>query len=509
MEKETKQKNPWEHTIALPQTAYPMRADLAKRENDILALWIKESLFKTINAKRKAANAPLFLLHDGPPYANGEFHTGHGLNKVLKDIFNKYNLLRGKRVPYVPGWDCHGLPIELAAIKKLANKKDGSDKDPIRIRKACREYAAEYIKIQAEDQTRFGVFWDDSDVKTATNNESALFYATMSPKYEASILKAFRDLFLKDLIYKGKKPVYWDATTASAHAEAEIEYQEHESPSVYVKFPVKGEQNKYVVIWTTTPWTLPANLGVSFGEKIAYEVVETEQGSLVLAVELAPKVLEVAGLTAKSRKAISIDEIKALNVRHPFIDRESKVLFGDHVTVEAGTGIVHTAPGHGQDDYVVGLKYGLDVLSPVDHRGRYTKEYAEMEGKSVFEANPLIIEKLKDLGLLLQASTFKHQYPHSWRSHKPLIMRATPQWFLKIDPLRDLALEEIKKVEWIPEWGESRFTAAVKTRPDWCLSRQRYWGVPIPAFQCKDCGHVHLDEATLNHVIAQCRAERR
>jgi isoleucyl-tRNA synthetase len=503
MEKETKQKNPWEHTIALPQTAYPMRADLAKRENDILALWIKESLFKKINAKRKAANAPLFLLHDGPPYANGEFHTGHGLNKVLKDIFNKYNLLRGKRVPYVPGWDCHGLPIELAAIKKLANKKDGSDKDPIRIRKACREYAAEYIKIQAEDQTRFGVFWDDSDVKTATNNESALFYATMSPKYEASILKAFRDLFLKDLIYKGKKPVYWDATTASAHAEAEIEYQEHESPSVYVKFPVKGEQNKYVVIWTTTPWTLPANLGVSFGEKIAYEVVETEQGSLVLAVELAPKVLEVAGLTAKSRKAISIDEIKALNVRHPFIDRESKVLFGDHVTVEAGTGIVHTAPGHGQDDYVVGLKYGLDVLSPVDHRGRYTKEYAEMEGKSVFEANPLIIEKLKDLGLLLQASTFKHQYPHSWRSHKPLIMRATPQWFLKIDPLRDLALEEIKKVEWIPEWGESRFTAAVKTRPDWCLSRQRYWGVPIPAFQCKDCGHVHLDEATLNHVIAQ------
>jgi isoleucyl-tRNA synthetase len=211
----------------------------------------------------------------------------------------------------------------------------------------------------------------------------------------------------------------------------------------------------------------------------------------------------VAGLTAKSRKPISVDEIKALNVRHPFIDRESKVLFGDHVTVEAGTGIVHTAPGHGQDDYVVGLKYGLDVLSPVDHRGRYTKEFAEMEGKSVFEANPLIIEKLKGLGLLLQASTFKHQYPHSWRSHKPLIMRATPQWFLKIDPLRDLALDEIKKVEWIPEWGESRFTAAVKTRPDWCLSRQRYWGVPIPAFQCKDCGHVHLDEPGLNFVIDQ------
>ncbi len=500
--KET-QVNPWQHTIQLPQTVYPMRADLAKRENDILALWKKESLFKSINAKRKAANAPLFLLHDGPPYANGEFHTGHGLNKVLKDIFNKYNLLRGKRVPYVPGWDCHGLPIELAAIKKLANKKDGSDKDPIRIRKACREYAAQYIQIQGDDQTRFGVFWDDSDVKTAPNNESSLFYATMSPKYEAAILKVFRDLFLKDLIYKGKKPVYWDATTASAHAEAEIEYQEHESPSIYVKFKVANAENTFVVIWTTTPWTLPANLGVSFNERIEYVIVTTEQGKLILAKELAAKVLEGAGLTASAETPISVAEIQKLAVRHPFIDRESKVLFGDHVTVEAGTGVVHTAPGHGQDDYNVGLKYGLDVLSPVDHRGRYTKEFAEMEGKSVFEANPLIIEKLKGLGVLLHASTFKHQYPHSWRSHKPLIMRATPQWFLKIDPLREKALEEIKKVEWIPEWGESRFTAAVKTRPDWCLSRQRYWGVPIPAFQCKDCGHVHMDEATLNHVIAR------
>ncbi|MBL8034940.1 MAG: isoleucine--tRNA ligase, partial [Leptospiraceae bacterium] len=309
------------------------------------------------------------------------------------------------------------------------------------------------------------------------------------------------DLFLKDLIYKGKKPVYWDATTASAHAEAEIEYEEHESPSVYVKFTVENQPEMSVVIWTTTPWTLPANLAVCFGEKIEYVVVTTEQGKLLLAKELAPKVLEVANLKAMAETPISIAEIQKLKVRHPFIDRESKVIFGDHVTVEAGTGIVHTAPGHGQDDYNVGLKYGLEVLSPVDHRGRYTKEFAEMEGKSVFEANPLIIEKMRANGSLLQASTFKHQYPHSWRSHKPLIMRATPQWFMKIEPLRELALAEIKKVEWIPEWGESRFTAAVKTRPDWCLSRQRYWGVPIPAFQCKACGHVHLDEASLNHVI--------
>lgn len=511
-----KEKNPWEHTIALPQTVYPMRADLAKREPEILALWKKEQLFQKINARRKAENAPLFLLHDGPPYANGEFHLGHGLNKVLKDIFNKYYLLRGFRVPYVPGWDCHGLPIELAALKKLANKKDGSDKDPILVRKACREYAAHYIQVQAEDQTRFGVFWDDSDFSldpssppTGRNNaapvvhESDKYYATMSPKYEAAILKAFRDLFLKGLIYRGKKPVYWDITTASAHAEAEIEYEEHESPSIYVKFPIENRPNAYVVIWTTTPWTLPANLAVCFNEKIAYAFFKTDQGELLLAKELASKVLELSGLQAKGETPVNGSEIAQLKVRHPFIDRESKVVFGDHVTVEAGTGIVHTAPGHGQDDYNVGLKYGLDVLSPVDHRGRYTHEFAEMQGKNVFEANPLIIEKLRAQGLLLFAASFRHQYPHSWRSHKPLIMRATPQWFMKIEPLRSLALEEIKKVAWIPEWGESRFTAAIKSRPDWCLSRQRYWGVPIPAFLCQDCGGVHLDAASLNHVIAQ------
>lgn len=498
-----KEKNPWEHTIALPQTVYPMRADLAKREVEILALWRKEKLFQKLNAQRKAEGAPLFLLHDGPPYANGEFHLGHGLNKVLKDIFNKYHLLRGYRVPYVPGWDCHGLPIELAALKKLANQKDGSDKDPILVRKACREYAAHYIQVQAEDQTRFGVFWDDSDIKTASQSESLLFYATMSPKYEAAILKAFRDLYLKGLIYRGKKPVYWDATTASAHAEAEIEYEEHESPSIYVQFPVEGRDKSYVVIWTTTPWTLPANLAVCFNEKIEYVFVATDKGEFLLAKALVAQVLELAGLQARGETPITKSEIEKLKVRHPFLDRESKVVFGDHVTVEAGTGIVHTAPGHGQDDYAVGLQYGLEVLSPVDHRGRYTHEFVEMQGKSVFEANPLIIEKLRALGLLLHATTLRHQYPHSWRSHKPLIMRATPQWFMKIEPLRSLALEEIKKTSWIPDWGESRFTAAVKSRPDWCLSRQRHWGVPIPAFLCKSCGEVHLDEASLNHVIAQ------
>jgi isoleucyl-tRNA synthetase len=501
MNKAKSQKNPWEHTIVLPQTVFPMRAELARRENDILAIWKKENLFRKINEKRKAENAPVFLLHDGPPYANGEFHTGHALNKILKDIFNKYNLLRGRRVPYVPGWDCHGLPIELAVIKKLSNKKDGSDKDPIRIRKACREYASQYIQVQGEDQTRFGVFWDDSDYKTAAHNESSNYYATMSPKYEAAILRAFRDLYLKGFIYKGKKPVYWDATTASAHAEAEIEYQEHESDAIYVKFPIRNRPNAYVVIWTTTPWTLPANLGVCFSEKINYVAVTTDMGELILAADLVHSVLKAAGLENRGQSHMRIEEIQKLEVRHPFLDRESRVLFGDHVTADAGTGIVHTAPGHGQDDYNVGLKYGLEILSPVDHRGRYTQEFAEMEGKTVFEANPLIIEKLKRAGLLLAHERFKHQYPHSWRSHKPLIMRATPQWFMKIEPLRELALNEIPKIEWVPEWGESRFSAAIKSRPDWCLSRQRYWGVPIPAFQCKNCGQVLMNEKTLNHVI--------
>ncbi|MBV6494742.1 MAG: Isoleucine--tRNA ligase [Turneriella sp.] len=536
-----KEKNPWEHTICLPQTVYPMRADLAKRENEILSLWEKEDLFRSINAKRHSEGAPTFLLHDGPPYANGEFHLGHALNKILKDILNKYHLLRGYRVPYVPGWDCHGLPIELAALKQLSKKKDGSDRDPLRIRQACREYAAEYIKIQAADQTRFGVWWQnpwrdtgsqahggaeanqnpwrdtgsqahggaeanqnpwrDTGLLQEGHFESKDYYATMSPHYEASILKAFRDLYLKGLIYKGKKPVYWDITTQSAHAEAEIEYAEHESPSIYVKFPVVGKDALSVVIWTTTPWTLPANLAVCFNEKFEYTVAKTNAGNLIVAKELLPQIAELAGLEVIGREPLTIDALRNLHVRHPFLERDSKVVFGDHVTLDAGTGIVHTAPGHGQDDYNVGQKYNLGVLSPVDNRGKYTNEFAEMEGKSVFEANPLIIEKMRENGSLLYATSFKHQYPHSWRSHKPLIMRATPQWFMRIDPIREKALEEIKKVKWIPDWGESRFTAAVKTRPDWCLSRQRYWGVPIPAFQCKGCGHVHLDEASLNHVI--------
>ncbi|MCS6972108.1 MAG: isoleucine--tRNA ligase, partial [Leptospiraceae bacterium] len=312
----------------------------------------------------------------------------------------------------------------------------------------------------------------------------------------------FRDLFLKGLIYKGKKPVYWDIATASAHAEAEIEYQEHESDAIYVKFPVTNRPDCYVVIWTTTPWTLPANLGVCFNEKITYAAVKTTAGELIVAEKLVPAVLASAGLENQGMRLLGVEEIYQLRVRHPFLERESKVLFGSHVTEDAGTGIVHTAPGHGQDDYNIGLQYGLEVLSPVDDHGRYTQEFPEMQGKTVFEANPLIIEKLRMSGLLLAQEKIRHQYPYSWRSHKPLIMRATPQWFLKIEPLRQQALEQIPSIQWIPDWGESRFVAAIRSRPDWCLSRQRFWGVPIPAFNCTACGAVYMNEPSLNYIIA-------
>ena len=502
------EQNVWSETICLPATRFPMRAELAKREPEILNFWKENRVFQKLIESRKSA--PVFFLHDGPPYANGNFHVGHSLNKTLKDIINKFHILQGKYVPYIPGWDCHGLPIELAVLKKLANKKNGSDKDPIQIRKACREYASEFIRIQAKDQTRFGIFWDDSDVDSLSAEnpiESDHFYYTMSPAYEASILRAFAELYSKGLIYKGKRPVSWDIDTATAHAEAEIEYAEHESPSVYVAFPVKNLINTFVVIWTTTPWTLPANLGVCFNREIEYQKYSTEHGNLILAKGLAEAFFTATGIASVPGTPCTIEEIEALQVMHPFIERESRVLFGDHVTLEAGTGIVHTAPGHGQDDYAVGLKYSLEPYSPVDHRGRYTQEFPEMQGVKIWDANPKIIELLKKKNLLLGQQTIRHSYPHSWRSHKPLIVRATPQWFLKIDPLRDDALKAAAETNWIPAWGENRFKGMIANRPDWCLSRQRHWGVPIPAFTCTNCNHTHINQTTLDYIIEKVSQE--
>lgn len=497
-------KNVWSDSICLPQTQFPMRASLAQREPQIIEYWQKQKIYPEILKERKAQNADTFILHDGPPYANGNFHVGHGLNKILKDIIVKYQLIQGKYAPYVPGWDCHGLPIELAVMKKLANKKKGDDKDPVKIRKACRDYAAQYISVQAKDQTRFGVFWDDQGSENVNDSEQAQpdnFYYTMSQAYEADILEAFREIFKKGLIYKGKKPIHWCPHDRTALAEAEVEYADHTSPSIYVAFPVANEENTSVVIWTTTPWTLPANLGVAFHPEFVYNRYETEKGVLIFAEGLEESFAKDTGLSLNKKERITHDQIKNLQVKHPFIDRESRVLFGDHVTLEAGTGIVHTAPGHGHDDYVIGTREGLEPYSPVDHAGRYTAEFEMMQGKKVLDANKDIIELLKDKNLLIAVDEIEHSYPHCWRCHGPLIFRATPQWFFSVEPLKKRALEETKKIKWVPVWGQNRFEAMVENRPDWCLSRQRHWGVPIPAFTCTECSESHLSEQSLNHII--------
>ena len=486
--KNEQKENLYSKTVNLPETAFPMKADLSKREPLQIKKWQEINILSLMNQKKSEKS---YILHDGPPYANGNFHVGHALNKILKDIIIKSKNLSGYRTELVPGWDCHGLPIEVQVLKNLDKK--ASSTSPAELRQKCRDYANEFVNKQGEDLTRFLCFWE-KDKK----------YLTMSKDFESKIIGVFGELFVKGYIYKGKKPVYWCTSLATAHAEAEIEYAPHVSPSVYVKFPIVGEKDSYCLIWTTTPWTLPANLAICFNENIRYSYYKTiSNDKLILADELAGKVEEATGIRIEKIKDITKDEIKNLKFNHPFIDRISIPLFGDHVTLEAGTGCVHTAPGHGMDDYKVGLKAGLDPLSPVDDRGRYTDEFLPMKGIQIFEANPKIIELLKEKNLLLYHTDFSHSYPHSWRSKKPLIFRATPQWFFSIDgqDLRENSLKEIDKVNWVPEWGITRIRSMVESRPDWCLSRQRNWGVPIPAFKCKTCQNTIMTKETISHFI--------
>ncbi len=482
----------YKNTIRLPQTDFPMKGDLPINEPKIIAKWESEKIYERILEKNK--NNPGFTMPDGPPYANGSIHIGHALNKSLKDFIIKYKAMRGFHAPFIPGWDCHGLPIEHKVMKDLTDKK--LVKTDQEILTLCREEATKWINHQREQFKRLGVIADWQNP-----------YMTMSKQYEAEEVREFARAFKRGVIYQGVKPVYWNWTLKTALADAEVEYHDHKSPSIYVKFNVTDDATlkklgsptgkTSFVIWTTTPWTLPANVGIALNPEFDYAVYSSAGENLIIAKALKEYFEKETGLTLTEKnvvKGIDLDRTKA---RHPFIDRDSIIVLGDHVTAEAGTGCVHTAPGHGADDFRVGMKYGLPILNPVDDAGLYNEDYAEMKGTNIFKANPIIVEKLRTSGHLIKFSEFVHSYPHCWRSKTPLIFRTTAQWFLGIDSedsqIRNKTLKALDEIEFFPDWGRARFQAMMQNRPDWCLSRQRIWGVPIPILVCVATGEPLAD----------------
>jgi len=485
--------NDYKKTLNLPQTTFAMKANLPQNEPKRLEQWNQIGLYERI--REKSAGRPKFVLHDGPPYANGRIHTGHALNKILKDIVVKSRTMSGFDSPYVPGWDCHGLPIEHAVGKELGSrKKEMSDAD---IRRECRRFAAKYIDIQREDFIRLGVLGDWFRP-----------YTTMSFDYEADIAAALGRFFETGAVYKGLKPVHWCTYDQSALAEAEVEYEEHTSPSVYVRFRLTDESVQsldlpiekpaYAVIWTTTPWTLPANLAIAVKPDFDYAVIEHDGANHIVANDLVQTVTQKFGWTDfKVVKIFKGSVFEHLRYRHAFIAREGIFVLGDHVTIDAGTGLVHTAPGHGADDFIIGRKYGLEIYTPVNHRGEFTSDVPQWEGKHVFAANPEIVELLRERGALIHYEKITHSYPHCWRCHNPIIFRATEQWFISMEEtnLRGRALEQIHNVKWLPVWGEERIAGMVENRPDWCISRQRLWGVPITVLYCEGCNEsIHSPE---------------
>ena len=494
------EKKGYKSTLNLPRTQFPMRADLAKREPELMKRWEGEDIYRRILARR-ADSGKSFLLHDGPPYANGHIHMGHVLNKTLKDICVKYASMRGFLSPYVPGWDCHGLPVEHQLLKELKLTKH--EIDQVEFRKKAYRYAMKFVGIQAKEFKRLGIFgeWDNP-------------YLTLTKDYEADILIALADLYGKGYIYKDLKPVNWCKKCETALAEAEVEHSDKTSPSVYVKFDagrkVDGKP-AYFIIWTTTPWTLLANVAVALHPEFHYVSVDIGEEVWIAAEDLAKALMEKAGVekykTAWKHTGAEVAEMFS-EARHPFLERGSTVVLADYVTGEEGTGCVHTAPGHGQDDYATGKKYGLDVRVPVNDKGCFTEEAGEFSGMDVFEANGPIIEKMRKVGALVEAEDVRHSYPHCWRCKEPIIFRATEQWFMRIDHegLRVRMEEEINnKVKWIPAGGRDRIGAMVSGRPDWCLSRQRYWGVPIPAFKCGSCGEAFTSAELIKDVAALTR----
>jgi isoleucyl-tRNA synthetase len=504
----------YKQTINLPQTGFPMKADLANREPAMLAAWERDKLYEKI--RTVSQGRPSFVLTDGPPYANGAIHLGHAVNKILKDIIVKSRTLDGYDAPYVPGWDCHGLPIEMQVEK--THGRVGQKIDAKAFRAACREYALKQIDSQRKDFKRLGVLgdWDHP-------------YLTMDPRFEAEQLRAFSVIIKNGHVYKGFKPVHWCLNCRSALAEAEVEYEDITSPSIFVRFEVLDRMDlsrrfgmftegseldegvpTSVAIWTTTPWTLPANQAVAVHPQFDYALVEFDLGNgrerLVLATERIKPLMQTLGISgwtvlAETKGAV----LEKLELQHPFYDRRVPVILGDHVTLDAGTGAVHTAPGHGLEDYVVGRRYGLEVENPVGGDGRFLPSTPMFAGEGVFDANAHVIEVLRERGRLLKGEPYYHAYPHCWRHKTPVIFRATPQWFISMDQagLRKAALEAISHVDWMPAWGEQRISGMIAGRPDWCVSRQRTWGVPIPLFTDKETGDLHPKTFELIELVAK------
>ncbi len=492
----------YKDTVNLPQTDFSMRANAVVREPEIQQFWIDEQIYHKLSQNNPGEP---FILHDGPPYANGALHIGHALNKILKDTINKYQLLKGRKVRYVPGWDCHGLPIELKVLQNL-DAEARKDLTPIKLRKKAQKFALKTVDQQREGFKRYGV-WGDWDKP----------YLTLKPEYEAAQIDVFGKMVLKGHIYRGLKPVHWSPSSQTALAEAELEYPEgHTSPSIYVGFPMmglgEGAQSlaEYlpdlkVAIWTTTPWTIPANLAVSVNPELTYAVVETGLPNakyLIVAADLVERLANLFETELTVKAKLSGQALEHSTYRHPLFDRESPIVVGgDYVTTESGTGLVHTAPGHGQDDYLVGQRYGLPIFSPVDADGNYTDEVGEFAGLNVLgDANPKVIAALDAAGALLKQEPYVHKYPYDWRTKKPTIFRATEQWFASVEGFREEALKAIQAVQWIPAQGENRITSMVADRSDWCISRQRSWGVPIPVFYDEATNEPLLNEETIEHV---------
>lgn len=518
----------YQNTLNLPKTDFPMKAALSQKEPEQIKAWLSEDVYGAIQLKNKSR--PLFAMPDGPPYANGNIHIGHCLNKILKDFVVKYQAISGKRSVFIPGWDCHGLPIEHAVAKELGNKR--REKSDAEIRGLCRDYAKKYIGNQREQFKRLGILADWEHP-----------YTTMDTSYEASMIRSLGKIYANGFVYRGEKPVHWCWFDGTALAEAEVEYENRKDPSIYVKFEIASNLEKlgnpkgksFVVIWTTTPWTLPANLAISIHPDFDYGLYEVDGENWLVAVSLSGELEKTSGkkLTLvkkfkgkdlgipqgfeipvdKDGRPLKDFKADGLITAHPFTNSGSPVILGTHVTLDAGTGAVHTAPGHGQEDYIVSQKYKLKPFNPVDDWGKYSDLFAEMKGVKVFDGNAKVIEKLKASGNLVKEDVLDHSFPHCWRCHNPVIFRATSQWFISMDEaeqgesLRKRALREIKKVKWVPAWGENRITSMVENRPDWCISRQRLWGVPIPVFYCESCGKDETSAELMNKVADKVAKE--